>query len=440
MEPKPNSDDRMSTPNSTEIGELIDKIVEFLAEAPSILAYTWKAYQRPIINVALVLALFSAIVAIFDFLGSVNQLIFFPTLFTVLGIIQAVRFGYRNVLFAKDRQKLLQQVRSVKQELTGSNSVALLAPDNAIEVKAIAVNEPAAVIPTPTAEEIAIVEVEEKPEPISPPTVSKVEEIEEEPVIESIVPPVEAVNIPEETEAVLVPEQIETLPDSELTEDNPISDVLPAEVAAISVEEETVLEPEPLTETTIIEEEVSVAETDSKTSSSNAEIPTDSLLESKSAPTETGEEVDETVEESIEESSFPEANKTPSTPQGFEKKTLKKSPKESIDEYEVPALVTENTTTSPIATQSDLDDLLFSSNGVDELRYLLIASQVELLNSPEKLEGLTHSQISETFGIGVVKAEGEKCDRCWNYSTSVGKSIEHPTVCDRCVAALNDKF
>ncbi|MGB5900578.1 MAG: CAAD domain-containing protein [Geitlerinemataceae cyanobacterium] len=431
MEPKPNPDDRASTPNSTEVSELIDKVVEFIAEAPSILAYTWNTYQRPIINVALVLALLSAIVAIFDFLGSVNQLIFFPTFFTVLGIIQAVRFGYRNVLFAKDRQKLLQQVRSVKQELTGSSSVALLAPDETIEVTAIAVNEPAAVIPTPTAEEMAIVEVEEKPEILSSPTVSEVEEIEKQRVIESLATPVEAVNIPEETGAVLVPEQIETRTDSELTEDedNLIPDVLPAEVAAISVEEETVLDPEPLNETTIIEE-VSVAETDSKTPIDSV---VESNVESNSVPTET-------VEESIEESSVPEENKTPSTPQGFEKKTQKKSLKESVDEDEVPALATEETTASPISTQSDLDDLLFSTNGVDELRYLFIGSQVELIDSPEKLEGLTHSQTSETLGIGVVKAEGKKCDRCWNYSTSVGKSSEHPTVCDRCVAALNGKF
>ncbi|MBN3963579.1 zinc finger domain-containing protein [Nostoc sp. NMS8] len=29
-----------------------------------------------------------------------------------------------------------------------------------------------------------------------------------------------------------------------------------------------------------------------------------------------------------------------------------------------------------------------------------------------------------------------KCDRCWNYSTRMGKSAEHPLICDRCVAAL----
>ncbi|MEM6837968.1 MAG: zinc finger domain-containing protein [Cyanobacteria bacterium P01_C01_bin.120] len=31
-------------------------------------------------------------------------------------------------------------------------------------------------------------------------------------------------------------------------------------------------------------------------------------------------------------------------------------------------------------------------------------------------------------------------DRCWNYSTTVGESSEHPTICDRCVEALSGKF
>ena len=36
----------------------------------------------------------------------------------------------------------------------------------------------------------------------------------------------------------------------------------------------------------------------------------------------------------------------------------------------------------------------------------------------------------------VVKAEGEKCERCWNYRASVGNAPEHPTLCDRCIEAV----
>lgn len=38
--------------------------------------------------------------------------------------------------------------------------------------------------------------------------------------------------------------------------------------------------------------------------------------------------------------------------------------------------------------------------------------------------------------IRVEKAEGEKCERCWNYSTSVGQSSDYPRVCARCLEVL----
>jgi isoleucyl-tRNA synthetase len=76
------------------------------------------------------------------------------------------------------------------------------------------------------------------------------------------------------------------------------------------------------------------------------------------------------------------------------------------------------------------------SNGVDELRYLFLASQVEVLDTPDALENADYRSQSDQVWVGVVKAEGEKCDRCWNYSPFVGKIIEHPTICERCRAAL----
>ncbi len=72
-------------------------------------------------------------------------------------------------------------------------------------------------------------------------------------------------------------------------------------------------------------------------------------------------------------------------------------------------------------------------NGVDELRYLFLASQVEVVDSPEGLQGLQYQGQSDGVSVGVVKAEGEKCDRCWNYSVHVGVSPAHPLLCDRCV-------
>ncbi|MFH7029889.1 MAG: isoleucine--tRNA ligase [Heteroscytonema crispum UTEX LB 1556] len=90
--------------------------------------------------------------------------------------------------------------------------------------------------------------------------------------------------------------------------------------------------------------------------------------------------------------------------------------------------------------RSSVKTLNSNSSGVDELRYLFITSQVDILDTQEGMEDLKYSLQSDKWGIGVVDAEGEKCDRCWNYSTHVGESTQHPLLCSRCVSALAGEF
>lgn len=94
----------------------------------------------------------------------------------------------------------------------------------------------------------------------------------------------------------------------------------------------------------------------------------------------------------------------------------------------------------PELSTFNLQELTDSENRVDELRYLFIASQVELLDSPDALAEVKYSLQSDTLGIGVVPAQGQKCDRCWNYSVHVGESKEHPLLCERCIPALAGEF
>jgi isoleucyl-tRNA synthetase len=65
----------------------------------------------------------------------------------------------------------------------------------------------------------------------------------------------------------------------------------------------------------------------------------------------------------------------------------------------------------------------------DELRYVFIVSQVEVVRSDEGASGVV---------VKVLPAEGTKCERCWNYSTHVGESARYADVCERCVKALEE--
>ena len=68
-----------------------------------------------------------------------------------------------------------------------------------------------------------------------------------------------------------------------------------------------------------------------------------------------------------------------------------------------------------------------------DLPMIFIVSEVSLSPTEE-----TDTIIGEApnLKIGVRKARGEKCARCWNYTLSVGKNISHPQLCARCVEIL----
>ncbi|CAN5311422.1 isoleucine--tRNA ligase [soil metagenome] len=73
----------------------------------------------------------------------------------------------------------------------------------------------------------------------------------------------------------------------------------------------------------------------------------------------------------------------------------------------------------------DKETTMFLLNYYEDLRYIFIVSQVEVHQG-------------DKFAVEIQKADGAKCERCWNYSVRVGESEKYPTVCERCVAALTE--
>jgi len=66
----------------------------------------------------------------------------------------------------------------------------------------------------------------------------------------------------------------------------------------------------------------------------------------------------------------------------------------------------------------------------NQLRYLFIVSAVHL--APASGNGTGGVRIE------VKKADGLKCERCWNYSTRVGEDQQYPTICERCSPVLKE--
>ena len=64
---------------------------------------------------------------------------------------------------------------------------------------------------------------------------------------------------------------------------------------------------------------------------------------------------------------------------------------------------------------------------------VFIVSRVELDRSAAGASITYESQDIPGLVIGVDRARGEKCERCWTRSEHVGESRAHPTLCERCV-------
>ncbi len=77
----------------------------------------------------------------------------------------------------------------------------------------------------------------------------------------------------------------------------------------------------------------------------------------------------------------------------------------------------------------------FVASVKDDLKDVFIVSQVELEKAgagefvAENINGLT---------VGISRANGKKCERCWSYSDTVGKNSKNENICSRCAAILNE--
>ncbi len=91
---------------------------------------------------------------------------------------------------------------------------------------------------------------------------------------------------------------------------------------------------------------------------------------------------------------------------------------------EIEVLVKDKTIKSSLESKVTLEasgeTLEFLKKVEDEIKPALIVSEVEIVEGDGELK------------ITVEKAEGEKCERCWSISKSVGQNSAHPTLCDKC--------
>ena len=79
--------------------------------------------------------------------------------------------------------------------------------------------------------------------------------------------------------------------------------------------------------------------------------------------------------------------------------------------------------------QAPEDDFDLLEEFRSDLPALFIVSEVEVRPAE-----------SRELAVQVSRAGGQKCERCWNYSVSVGGDQDYPAVCERCARVLRDEI
>ncbi|MBW2519097.1 MAG: isoleucine--tRNA ligase [Deltaproteobacteria bacterium] len=143
-------------------------------------------------------------------------------------------------------------------------------------------------------------------------------------------------------------------------------------------------------------------------------------------------------EQSVHLADFPEANDKLIDSQLEEKydqllsirgdvaKVLEKARAEKLIGHSLDAQV-------KLSATGELADLL--QNEADQLSSLFIVSQVNLHS--DLSDGVV-GEANPTLRIQINRAKGQKCNRCWNYATTVGDSESHPEICHRCENVLTN--
>ncbi len=80
-----------------------------------------------------------------------------------------------------------------------------------------------------------------------------------------------------------------------------------------------------------------------------------------------------------------------------------------------------------VTISADAETRTFLESFGSDLRFYFIVSGTELKDGVE-------------LSVEVAKADGEKCERCWNYTTDVGVNATYPGACGRCAENIEEKL
>jgi len=89
-----------------------------------------------------------------------------------------------------------------------------------------------------------------------------------------------------------------------------------------------------------------------------------------------------------------------------------------------------------LQVEGDIADFL--ADKLEMLQELCIVSSLQVVHEPAAAGEAEFADCEEVAGLKVAvrPAPGDKCERCWTLSTTVGEGADHPALCSRCAAVV----
>ncbi len=91
-----------------------------------------------------------------------------------------------------------------------------------------------------------------------------------------------------------------------------------------------------------------------------------------------------------------------------------------------------------ISTANNPEMFSLLKNMEKELSSVFIVSQANVLENGSRPKEILNEYEENGYVIYVTMSSGDKCERCWKFSTSVGKNSEHSGLCSACIDALEN--
>ncbi|WP_341733749.1 CAAD domain-containing protein [Microcoleus sp. EPA2] len=121
---KPGAIAKIETPETTagQFQDIKDQVLTILSELPVYVSNFFAEYQKPIVTVGLILTGAVSVKVTLAVLNALNEVPLVAPTFELIGLGYAGWFVYRYLLKASDRQELLAEIESLKEQVIGKDS------------------------------------------------------------------------------------------------------------------------------------------------------------------------------------------------------------------------------------------------------------------------------------------------------------------------------